>query len=76
MKFPNEDECEQDDDDEDDRDGDADQYCSVVRVCADGLRPGGLTELVSSGVGSDLYKERDMYYCSKYNKYQHYPINQ
>ena len=54
MKFPYEDKSEKDDDDEDDRDGDADQYGSVVGVSADGLGPGGLTELVRGSVGSDL----------------------
>ena len=64
MKFPYEDKGEKDDDDEDDRDGDADQYGSVVGVSADGLGPGGLTELVRGSVGSDLDRQRDKSDCS------------
>ena len=55
VELSDQDECEEDDDDEDDRDGDADQYGGIVRVSADRLGPGSLTELVSSSVGSDLY---------------------
>ena len=54
VELPDEDEGEEDDDDEDDGDGDADQDGGVVWLRADGLRPGGLTELVLTGVCSDL----------------------
>ena len=57
MKLSDEDECEEDDDNEDDRDSDTNQDGGVVWVSGDGLGPGGLTELVHRGVGSDLTKK-------------------
>ena len=54
LELPQQDEGQEDDDQEDDGDGDADQDGGVVWLRADGLRPGGLTELVLTGVGSDL----------------------
>ena len=54
LQLPHQHEGQQDDDQEDDGDGDADQDGGVVWLRADGLRPGGLTELVLTGVGSDL----------------------
>ena len=54
LQLPQQHEGQQDDDQEDDGDGDADQDGGVVWLRADGLRPGGLTELVLTGVGSDL----------------------
>ena len=54
LQLPQQDEGQQDDDQEDDGDGDADQDGGVVWLCADGLGPGGLTELVLAGEGSDL----------------------
>ena len=57
VEFPDEQEGEEDDDDEDDGDGDANQDGGVVRVSADGLRPGRLAELVDGSVGSDLDRQ-------------------
>ena len=54
LQLPQQHEGQEDDDQEDDGDGDADQDGGVVWLRADGLRPGGLTELVLTGVGSDL----------------------
>ena len=62
MEFPDEEEGEEDDDDEDDGNGDADQDGGVIWVRADGLRPGGLAELVNGGVGSDLERQKYYYY--------------
>ena len=60
LEFPEDDEGEEDDDKQDDGDGDADQDSRVVGIGGDGLRPGGLGELVSAGVGADLRK-REFY---------------
>ena len=57
VELPDQDENEEDDDDQDDGDGDPHQDGCVVGVGGDGLRPGGLAELVLSCVGSDLRKE-------------------
>ena len=65
MELPDEEEGEEDDDDEDDGDGDADQDGGVVRVSTDGLRPGGLAELVNGSVGSDLERQRYYYQISQ-----------
>ena len=46
----------QDEGEEDDGNGDPHQDGCVVGVGGDGLRPGGLAELVLSCVGSDLEK--------------------
>ena len=54
LQLPQQDEGQQDDDEEDDGDGDAHQDGGVVWLGADGLGPGGLTELVLTGEGSDL----------------------
>ena len=53
-------ESEENDDQEDDRDSDADQDCRVIWISADCLRPGGLTELVSTCVSTYLRKEKNI----------------
>ena len=54
LKLPENDESEENDDQEDDGDSDAHQDSRVVRVCADGLRPGCLAIFATTRVSSNL----------------------
>ena len=54
LKLPEDDESEENDDQEDDGDSDAHQDSRVVRVCADGLRPGCLAIFATTRVSSNL----------------------
>ena len=67
LELPEDDEGEEDDNEEDDWDGDAHQDGRVVRVRADGLRPGCLAIFATTRVSSDLNRSTMMTGCSHTN---------